>query len=239
MRRRALVRLMSALPAIGGAPASVTIFAAISLQDALRAMARPGWRLAFAASSTLARQLEQGGPADLFLSADEAWMDWATERRLVVPSSRRTVLGNALVLVAASGAPAVAPEGLPATRGRIALGDPAHVPAGRYAQDALGRLGLLEALAPRFARAENVRAALLMVERGEAPYAIVYATDAHAAPGLRVLARFPENSHAPIRYPFALTPAGAGRPAACATLDWLAGAEAAEAWRRHGFALVA
>ncbi|HZH45512.1 MAG TPA: molybdate ABC transporter substrate-binding protein [Roseococcus sp.] len=239
MRRRSLLSAMGVLPASAGAVGAVTLFAAISLQDALRAMARPGWRLAFAASSALARQMEQGAPADIFLSADEAWMDWAAARGLVVPASRLTVLGNALVLVAAAGAPLVAWEGLPGTTGRIALGDPAHVPAGRYAQEALQGMGLLGALTPRFARAENVRAALLLVERGEAPYAIVYATDALAVPGLRVAARFPENSHAPIRYPFALTPAGQKKPAAVDALTWLAGPDAAQAWRRHGFVLPA
>jgi molybdate transport system substrate-binding protein len=239
MRRRSLLTTLGVLPASAGAVGAVTVFAAISLQDALRAMARPGWRLAFAASSALARQMEQGAPADLFMSADEAWMDWAAARGLVVPASRLVVLSNTLVLVAATGAPRVAPEGLPGTTGRIALGDPAHVPAGRYAQEALQSLGLLGALAPRFARTENVRAALLLVERGEAPYAIVYATDALAAPGLRVAARFPERSHSPIRYPFALTPAGRNKPEAVSALAWLAGPDAAEGWRRHGFVLPA
>lgn len=237
MRRRLLLTSLATLPAAAQGADPVTIFAAISLQDALRAMARPGWRLSFAASSALARQMEQGAPADLFLSADEAWMDWASERRLVVPESRVSPLGNALVLVAGSGVAPGAIEALPSTAGRIAVGDPAHVPAGRYAAEALGRMGLLPALAPRFARAENVRAALLLVERGEAPFAIVYATDALAAPSLRVVATFPAGSHAPVRYAFALTPRGARQPAALAALAFLAGAEAAPVWQRHGFVL--
>lgn len=237
MRRRTLLPLFASLPQAARAADAVTIFAAISLQDALRAMSRPGWRLSLAASSALARQMEQGAPADLYLSADEAWMDWAAERRLVVPDSRVSPLGNVLVLVAGAGAAPVAIEALPATTGRIAVGDPAHVPAGRYAAEALGRLGLLTALAPRFARAENVRAALLLVERGEAPYAIVYATDALAAPALRVLATFPAASHSPIRYAFALTSRGAANPAAVAALAFLAGADAAPIWQRHGFVL--
>ena len=237
MRRRTLLPLLASLPHAARATEGVTIFAAISLQDALRAMARPGWRLSLAASSALARQMEQGAPADIFLSADEAWMDWAAERRLVVPESRVTPLGNALVLVAGMGATPVSIEALPSTAGRIAVGDPAHVPAGRYAAEALGRLGLLAALSPRFARADNVRAALLLVERGEAPYAIVYATDARAAPSLRVIATFPAGTHTPVRYAFALTPRGAANPSAVAALAFLAGSEAAPVWQRHGFVL--
>jgi len=227
----------------------VTIFAAASLQDGLRALARdwaarghPAPRLSFAASSALARQIEQGAPADLFLSADEPWMDYLAARGLILPASRVSALGNTLVLVAPSAARHVAALtretdllALLGPQGRLALADPAHVPAGRYARAALEWMGQWGALAPRLARAENVRAALLLVERGEAPLGIVYATDALALPGLRVLGTFPAGSHPPITYPFALTRRAEGNAEALALLAFLTGPEAMPAWQRHGF----
>lgn len=252
MQRRA-VTLLALLPGAAFAQASpgVTVFAAASLQDGLRALARdwatrghPAPRLSFAASSTLARQIEQGAPADLFLSADEPWMDFLQARGLILPGTRASVLGNALVLVAPAGAWQAHPLmrqtdllALLGARGRLALGDPAHVPAGRYAQAALEWMGQWHALQPRLARAENVRAALLLVERGEVPLGIVYATDALALPGLRVLGAFPAESHPPITYPFALTRRAEANAEAGAFLTFLTGAEAAPAWQRHGFTL--
>ena len=251
LRRRWLSLLLAApaLPARAARP--VTVFAAASLQDALRDLAgtwqargQPAPRLSFAASSTLARQIEQGAPAELFLSADEAWMDHLAARGLIVPESRVSPLGNSLVLVAPAGSNATARiepgtdlAALLGARGRLAVGDPAHVPAGRYAQAALEWMGQWQPLAPRLARAENVRAALLLVERGEAPLGIVYETDARASPGVRVLARFPAGSHPPITYPFALTRRGGEDAAARALLAFLTGPEAAPAWQRFGFHL--
>ncbi|PHK94298.1 molybdate ABC transporter substrate-binding protein [Pseudoroseomonas rhizosphaerae] len=228
------------------APASVTVFAAASLQDAMRAQdaawqARGGapLRMSFASSSVLARQIEQGARADLFASADEAWMDHLQERGLVRPGTRASMLGNTLVLVAPADQPTpVEPAGIAArlgASGRLAVGDPAHVPAGRYAERALASLGLWDELRPRLARAENVRAALLLVERGEAPLGIVYGTDAAASGKVRVVGRFPPGSHPPISYPFALTRDAA--PGAEALLAFLKGPEAAPAWRRAGFSL--
>ena len=201
--------------------------------------------LVFAASSTLARQIEQGAPADLFLSADEQWMDYAEQRGLILPETRRAVLGNALVLIAPADSragPVTLTPGAELAKllgddGRLAVGDPAHVPAGIYAAAALTSLGLWQALAPRLARAENVRAALLLVERGEAPLGIVYATDAAASRRVRVLGTFPADSHPPISYPFALTQRGAGNAAAHDLLAYLSGPQAAETWRRYGFTL--
>lgn len=236
MLRRSLLPLLASLPLTARAADVVTIFAAVSLQEALREMAQPGWRLSFAATSALARQIEHGAPADIFLSADEAWMDWAAERNLIRPETRITALGNSLVLVGQPGTSATLAD-LPRTTGRVALGDPSHVPAGRYAEQALRHLGLLGALAPRLARADNVRAALLLVERGEAPFGIVYATDALAAPRLRVLARFPPEGHTSIRYSFALTPRGRGKPDAQAALAAITGPAAMAVWQRHGFVL--
>lgn len=229
-------------------PTPLTIFAAASLQDGLRALEGP-WRaaggaplrLSFAASSALARQIEQGAPADLFMSADEPWMDYLAERGLIVRESRVSPLGNALVLVAPPGS-AIPPQTL--TRGtdlaallgqgRLATGDPAHVPVGRYAQAALQWMGQWQAIAPRIARADNVRAALLLVERGEAPLGIVYATDAQAA-SLRVIGSFPAESHPPVSYPFAITRRAAGHAQATALLAFLSGPAAMPTWQRLGF----
>lgn len=252
--RRPLLALLAALlllPGLARGQDAATVFAAASLTEALRALGaqwaahgHPAPRLAFAASSALARQVEQGAPADLFLSADEPWADYLEQRGLLAPGSRRSALGNALVLVAPAGPalPVALARGtdlaaLLGPAGRIATGDPAHVPVGRYAQAALTWLGQWEALAPRLARADNVRAALLLVERGEAPFGIVYATDAAASAGVRVVGRFPAESHPPITYPFALTRRAAGNAEARALLGFLAGPEAAPTWLRFGFTL--
>ncbi len=253
--RRHLVLAAAALPLLGIRPAAaqqpVTVFAAASLTDALREIARdwqaqghPAPRLSFAASSALARQIEQGAPADLFLSADEPWMDYLQQRNLILPSSRVSALGNALVLVAPAdqARPVVLEWGtdllaLLGPRGRLATGDPAHVPVGRYAQAALQWMGQWEAVAPRLARAENVRAALLLVERGEVPYGIVYATDAAASRGVTVVGRFPPASHPAVTYPFALTRRGEANPEARALLGHLTAPATRPAWQRHGFSL--
>lgn len=254
MRRRPLLHLaaaLAALPVPALAQLGPMVFAAASLTDALRALGQdwqargnPAPRFSFAASSTLARQIEQGAPADLFLSADEPWMDHVQQRGLVVPETRVSAVGNTLVLVA----PAPASPAIALTRGadlaarlgpsgRLATGDPAHVPAGRYAEAALRWMGQWEAIGPRLARAENVRAALLLVERGEAPLGIVYATDAAASRGVTVVGTFPPESHPAITYPFALTRRGAGDAQARALLAFLTGPEAQPGWRRFGFGL--
>lgn len=252
MRRRqalaALIALAAAAPA--QAQPGVTVFAAASLTDALRALGQewaarghPAPRLSFAASSALARQIEQGAPADLFLSADEPWMDYLQSRGLIANETRRSPVGNALVLVAPAdrARPVTLARGTDllalAAGGRIATGDPAHVPAGRYAQAALEWMGQWHSVAPRLARADNVRAALLLVERGEAPLGIVYATDAAAARGVVVLGTFPPGSHPPITYPFAITRRGASSTQARALHDFLSGPEAAATWQRFGFKL--
>lgn len=243
--------LVLALAAPVRAQQPATIFAAASLTDALRALAQD-WaarghaapRLSFAASSALARQIEQGAPADLFLSADEPWMDYVQQRGLIVNGTRVSPIGNALVLMV----PSADTRSVALARGtdllallgpnaRIATGDPAHVPVGRYAQAALTWMGQWDAVAPRLARADNVRAALLLVERGEAPFGIVYATDAAASPRLRVAGTFPAGSHPPITYPFALTRRAEGNAEARALLAFLTGPEAEPTWRRFGFAM--
>ncbi|MBB5692708.1 molybdate ABC transporter substrate-binding protein [Muricoccus pecuniae] len=229
-----------------------TVFAAASLTDAMRALGEawrsrgnPAPRFSFAASSALARQIEQGAPADLFASADEPWMGYLQERGLVAQGTRVSPLANALVLVAPADSAAGPVEltrgtdiaALLGRSGRIATGDPAHVPVGKYAQAALSWMGVWEALSPRLARADNVRSALLLVERGEAPLGIVYATDAAASRGVRVIGTFPAGSHPPITLPFALTRRGADNEAARAFLTFATGPEAAETYRRLGFAL--
>ncbi|GGC28593.1 molybdate ABC transporter substrate-binding protein [Siccirubricoccus deserti] len=256
MRRNRFLAILAALllacGTVGPATAQeVTVFAAASLTDAMRALGaawqargNPAPRFSFAASSALARQIEQGAPADLFMSADESWMDYLQQRGLIVDATRVSPIGNALVLV--SPANAVRPVtltrntdllALVGPQGRIATGDPAHVPVGRYARAALGWMGQWEAIAPRLARADNVRAALLLVERGEAPYGIVYATDAAASAGVRVVGAFPAESHTPITHPFALTRRAKGNAQARALQEFLTGPEATQAWQRFGFLL--
>jgi molybdate transport system substrate-binding protein len=198
-------------------PADVTVFAAASvtnaLQDIASAYARKGGgrvKFAFAASSTLAKQIESGAGAQLFLSADQGWMDYVEARGLHVAGTRRPLLGNRLVLVTPAGASPLLDlaagrawlDALPP--GRIATGDPAHVPVGRYAEQALTRLGLWAEVRGRLARADNVRNALVLVERGEAVAGIVYSTDAAVSKQVRVAGVFPETAHDPIVYPVVL-----------------------------------
>jgi molybdate transport system substrate-binding protein len=194
------------------------VLAASSLQEALSeaagawaARGHPRPVISFAASSALARQIEAGAPADLFVSADEEWMDHVAKLRLIRAGSRVSFLSNRLVLIApaASKARLGIARGFPlaralGSRGRLAVADPASVPAGRYAMAALTSLGVWPQVAPKLARAENVRAALALVERGEAPLGVVYATDARASKRVLVLGVFPASSHPPITYPVAV-----------------------------------
>jgi molybdate transport system substrate-binding protein len=227
----------------------VTVFAAASLTDALQQVEK-AWRaqggsavkFSFAASSTLAKQIESGAEADIFASADEQWMDYLAQRALIDPATRRSRLRNTLVLIA----PAGPPRNVDIRRGfdlagllgdgRLATGDPAHVPVGRYAQQALTALGVWDAVGPRLARADNVRAALLFVERGEAPFGIVYATDAAASARVQVAGVFPADSHAPISYPFAVV-AKRNRPEVQRFFAFLQGPEADAIFRRAGFSV--
>ena len=234
----------------GAAPA--TVFAAASLTDALGAVAdayaragHPAPRLSFNASSALARQIEQGAPANIFFSADERWMDWLQQRDLLVSGTRRDLLRNALVLIVPKDrarpkrdsitiGPDLDVNALLGPDGRIATGDPKSVPVGIYAEQALRKLGLWDKLAPRLAPTENVRAALLLVERGEAAAGVVYATDAAASKGVAVAGRFPESSHDPITYPIALV-RGGDMPEARSLLGFLEGPEARQVFDRFGF----
>jgi molybdate transport system substrate-binding protein len=226
----------------------VTVFAAASLQNALEDIARSTQqqtgrtlRFSFAASSALARQIEQGAPAAIFASADEQWMDYLAQRQLIVPETRQSLLGNRLVLVVPAGSSAkveLKPNfdlaGLLGPNGRWVTGDPANVPVGRYAQEALTKLGVWPMAQTRLVRAENVRVALAFVERGEAAAGVVYETDAAISQRVRVAGVFPADSHAPISYPFAIV-ARNDSPAAREVLRLLTSAEAREIWRKHGF----
>jgi molybdate transport system substrate-binding protein len=226
----------------------IIVFAAASLKDALATVASQYERktgtsvkFSFAASSALARQIEQGAPAAIFASADEQWMDYLQTRNLIAAGTRKSLLGNRLVLVvpAAStskvelkpGFDLAAPLG---ADGRWVTGDPSNVPVGRYAQDALTRLGVWTFAQTRLVRAENVRVALSFVERGEAAAGIIYESDATVSQKVRVAGVFPSDSHAPISYPFAIV-ARNDSPPARDFLQFLESAEAREAWRRFGF----
>lgn len=235
-------------PATDGVP-PLTVFAAASLKDALDEAAgayaaRSGQpvRVSYAASSALARQIAQRAPADVFVSADRDWMDWLQERGLVDPATRADVCGNALVLVAPretpTGTVALAPGAdlrpLFGERGRLALALASAVPAGRYARAAFESLGMWDGLAPRVAEAENVRAALLLVARGEAPLGVVYASDARAEPRVKVLATFPPDTHPEIVYPAARV-AASTHPTAADFVAWLRSDAAGDIFRRHGF----
>jgi molybdate transport system substrate-binding protein len=225
---------------------NLTVFAAASLKDALDANvkaypAKTGDRIAvaYAASSALAKQIEAGAPADVFISADLEWMDYLEQRRLIRPATRRNLLTNRLVLIAPAGSEAsvsIAP-GFPIAKllggGRLAMANPDSVPAGRYAKASLTALGVWKEVEAKVAAAENVRAALLLVSRAEAPLGIVYGTDAAAEPRVKVVGTFPENTHPPIVYPVAVT--ASGKSAAGAFLDWLEGPEARRIFGKYGF----
>lgn len=234
----------------------VLVFAAASLKNALdEAMA--GYKDAtgkaatasYAASSALAKQIEQGAPADLFISADLAWMDYLQERKLIATDSRGNLLGNSLVLVAAKDGGAATSEvaigpgfdlaGLLGADGRLAVGEVRSVPAGKYAKAALEKLGAWSGVEGRLAQAESVRAALALVSRGEAPLGIVYRTDAAADPNVTIVGTFPEDSHPAIIYPAAVTAEPSDAAAAQAFLAWLRTAPAAKAaFEKQGFTFI-
>ena len=224
----------------------ILVFAAASLTDVLREIGTEYEResplrvkMSFDASSNMARQIEAGAPADVFFSADTQWMDYLQTRNLIQTGSRRNVVGNRLVLIAPAGSrvdlriavhfPLAAALG----NGRLATGDPDSVPVGRYARSALSALGVWDEVAPRLVRAENVRAALIYVARGEAPLGIVYASDALVDKGVRVVDTFPANTHAPIVYPVALTRSAKSEAAGFVT--YLSSPQGHAIFARYGF----
>ena len=239
-----LLALLLAAPALAAPP---LVLAAASLQESLNAAA-DAWAakhhdrptLSFAASSALARQIDAGAPADLFISADEAWMDNVASHALIRPGTRVDFLANTLVLVApaASARPVAIRPGFPLAAllgdGKLAMGEPNSVPAGKYGKEALTKLGVWDAVAPKVASGDSVRAALALVERGEAPYGIVYATDALASKGVRVVGTFPASSHAPITYPVAVLTTAASKDAE-PFRGFLISREGKAIFKRYGF----
>ena len=250
---RHLWAAMTVLAMVVGPPAraeTVTVFAAASTANAITEIgdlfkARTGdaVRASFASSSTLAKQIEQGAPAQLFMSADLYWMEYLAGKKLLTPDSRANLLGNTLVLIApldGKTAPLAITRETDLVRllgdGRLATGDPDHVPVGLYARQALERMGQWAAIAPRLARGESVRAALALVERGETPLGIVYSTDAALSAKVKVVGGFPDNLHDTIIYPVALV-AGNETPSARAFLDFLKSDAAKAVFSRYGFKL--
>lgn len=228
----------------------VFVFAAASLTNALNEIgeqfaARTGHSMkpSYAASSALAKQVEQGAPAQVFLSADLKWMDYLADKKLINADSRANLLGNTLVLVTASDSKQGKVEITPRTDiaallgdGRLATGDPDHVPVGIYFKQAAEKMGQWGVIQNRLARAESVRAALALVERGEAPLGVVYATDAQASKKIKVVGVFPDTLHEQITYPVALV-AGKETAGAKAFLDYVKGQEAKGVFAKHGFKL--
>ncbi|HEY5796041.1 MAG TPA: molybdate ABC transporter substrate-binding protein [Bosea sp. (in: a-proteobacteria)] len=246
--------LVALAPVIGVAQAQskdLVIFAAASMKNALdetaaawtRETGKPAPKISYAASNVLAKQIEQGAPADVFLSADLDWMDYAAGKGLIKPDTRITLLANRIALIAPSDstakltlAPGVDLTGA-LTGGRLAMGNVDSVPAGKYGKAALERLGGWEKVKDKVAQAENVRAALLLVSRGEAPLGIVYTTDAAADPKVKVVATFPEETHPPILYPVAVTK-DSTHPDALAFLTYLRGAGPRAAFEKQGFTVL-
>ncbi|ACS84981.1 molybdate ABC transporter substrate-binding protein [Musicola paradisiaca] len=226
----------------------VTVFAAASLTNALQEIAtqyQQGKEVSivssFASSSTLARQIEQGAPADLFISADQQWMDYAQGKQLMETDTRYTLLGNELVVIAPKSSEIKGIKINNATDwksllkgGRLSVGDPDHVPAGIYAKEALQKLNAWDTLSPLMARANDVRAAMVLVEREEAPLGIVYGSDAVASAKVKVVGIFPADTHKPVEYPMAIVK-GRNTPVVKAFFDYLKTPQAAEVFKRYGF----
>ncbi|MBN7806071.1 molybdate ABC transporter substrate-binding protein [Agrobacterium rosae] len=228
----------------------VTIFAAASMKNALDA-ANAEWAketsneatVSYAASSALAKQIEAGAPADLFISADLAWMDYVAGKKLIKDDTRTNLLGNRLVLVAPAdkAKPVDIKQGFDLAKlvgdGKLAMGAVDSVPAGKYGKSALEKLGVWSSVEGKVAGAESVRAALVLVSRGEAPYGIVYQTDAAADQGVKIVGTFPQDSHEPIIYPVAIL-SESKSPAAAAYLEFLKSAKAAPFFEKQGFTIL-
>ena len=226
------------------------VFAAASLKNALDDVNAEYQRqtgrkvvVSYGASPTLAKQIESAAPADVFISADLDWMDYVAQRKLIKPETRRNLLGNRLVLVSPAGAPqdVKITGGFPLANllggGRLAMADSDSVPAGKYGKAALEHLGVWASVQARVARAENVRAALALVSRGEAPFGIVYQTDAAADLKVKIVGHFPEDTHPPITYPLA-TVAASAAPTTAAYLELLRSATARSLFERQGFTVL-
>jgi len=232
------------------AQGDVVVFAAASLKNALDAI-KAEWQketgkkavISYAASSALAKQIEQGAPAQVFISADLDWMDYLASRNLIKPDTRSNLLGNRIVLIAPKdkAQPVEIKAGFDLARllgdGRLAMANVDSVPAGKYGKAALEKLGIWGSVSGKMAQAENVRAALLLVSRGEAPAGLVYQTDAAADPGVKIIGAFPADTHPPIIYPVALT-SGASSPDAAAFLAYIKSPKAKPAFEAQGFTVL-
>ena len=254
-KRRSWLGLALAVPLLPGVVRAqgggMVVFAAASLKNALDEIAtawakdtgKPVPRISYAASSALARQMEQGAPADLFISADLDWMDYAAGKNLIRPDSRFNLLGNKIVLIAPrdSRTTTLALTGGDLAKalagGKLSMGNVDAVPAGKYGKAALEKLGAWTKVKDSIAQAENVRAALLLVARGEAPLGIVYGTDATAEPGVKIVATFPADSHPPITYPAALARESKNANAKN-FLDFLRSAKARAVFEKQGFTVL-
>lgn len=239
-----------AMPRASMAQEAITIFAAASLKNAIdevnlvftdSAKIKPV--VSYAATSALVKQIEQGAPADIFISADTIWMDYASERKLVRTGTRVNLLGNKLVLIAPKDSKVGAVSLIRgfdlatlAGDGRIVVADVRAVPAGHYAKAALESLGMWAAVENRLAMAENVRATLVLVSRNEASLGIVYETDARIDPGVKIVGTFPDSSHEPVTYPVALTSTAA--PAAVRYISFLQSPAAKAIFEKYGFSFL-
>jgi molybdate transport system substrate-binding protein len=243
----ALGALQAPAQAQGG---DLVVFAAASLKNALDAV-NSQWQketgkkatISYAASSALAKQIEQGAPAQMFISADLDWMDYLAQKNLIKADTRSNLLGNRIVLVAPKdkAQPIDIKPGFDLAKvlgdGRLAMANVDSVPAGKYGKAALEKLGVWANVSEKIAQAENVRAALLLVSRGEAPAGIVYQTDAAAEPNVKIIGTFPENTHPPIIYPIALT-ASASHPDAAAFLAYIKSPKAKPLFEEQGFTVL-
>jgi len=254
LKRRSWLGLalaLSLLPGMAQAQNDMVVFAAASLKNALDEIAtgwstdtgKPAPKISYAASSALAKQIEQGAPADLFISADLDWMDYLAGKNLIKADTRFNLLGNKIVLIAPrdSKITHVDIKGADLAKalngGRLSMANVDSVPVGKYGKAALEKLGAWNDVKDHLAQAENVRAALLLVARGEAPLGIVYSTDAAAEPNVKIVAAFPEDSHPPIIYPAALVK-DSKNVDATAFLDFLRSAKARTAFEKQGFTVL-
>ena len=237
----------SLFPSASAQDRSLTVFAAASMKNALDDIdsaytAKTGVKIvaSYAASPVLAKQIEQGAPADIFMSADTDWMEYVAARKAIDEATRTNLLGNSIVLIAPTDSKIDSVgigEGFDLAKlagsGRIATGDVSAVPVGKYARAALEKIGAWKAAEPKFAMAESVRAALTLVARGEAALGIVYATDARVEPGVKIIGTFPADSHPPIVYPVAAT--ASAKPEAADYLAFLRTPMAKTIFEKYGF----
>jgi molybdate transport system substrate-binding protein len=237
-------------PSVNAESASVTVFAAASttngLNDAIALYTERGMGdvvPSYAASSTLAKQIENGAPADIYISANAKWMDYLEARGHIAAGTRVDLMGNRVVLIVPADSPVKtvsletgADLAALLGDGHLAMGDPDHVPIGIYGRQAMEKLGVWTAVAPKLARAKTTRAALAMVERGEAPLGVVFATDAPISKKVRVVGRFPADSHGPIIYPVVIV-AGHETATAKRFMNFLTSPEALAAFEKYGFTI--